>query len=743
MIKRYQMALMAICVALAITTGCTNDSGEKSTTRLIQHVDPFIGTGGKGKTYPGATVPFGMVQLSPDNGRNGWDWISGYFYPDSVIAGFSHLHLSGTGAGDLYDISFMPVSGKEKLTRLDSVNQKQTVYSSFSHARESASPGYYQVYLSDYQVNVELTATTRSGLQKYRFDQSDSAAIRLHLGYARNWDWVTDSKLKIVNDSTVAGYRKSSGWASDQRVYFYTVFSKPFKSFDLKDSDRLITATEATGKNLLGKFFFDESHDGEIMVKTAISSVSIENAMANLEAEQVGFDFNKIKKEAEQQWEKELGKIVVETSEDDKIQFYTAMYHSMLAPITFSDVNGDYKGPDGDVHQADYTRYSIFSLWDTFRAWHPLATLMHPERVPDMMQSLMGHYQEYGKLPVWNMHGNETDMMLGYHSLPVLADAYFKGQLIDKPEQVYEAMKKSAMQDEFGIKSYKELGYVPFDSISWNVSLTMEYAFDDWCLAQVAKDLGKEEDYAYFLNRSKNYQNHFDSNSRFFRAKSIAGEFREPFDPLAYHPEDYAEANAWQYYWFAPHDINGLVAQTGGNEAFEKKLDELFATSQSKEETPVWISGNIGQYIHGNEPSHHVPYLYQYIDAPHKTQQSVRQIMDDLYTTQPDGLCGNEDCGQMSAWYIFSALGFYPVNPADGRYVLGSPSVDQATIQLPDNKSFTITVYNQSKESVFVKSVSLNGEKIDRNYITHQDIMSGGQLDFEMAESNSKRKNEN
>lgn len=731
---RLQQKLIIACITLAIGMGCTSDSNEKNADQLIQYVDPFIGTGGKGKTYPGASVPFGMVQLSPDNGRNGWDWISGYFYPDSVIAGFSHLHLSGTGAGDLYDISFMPVAGQEKWARLDSVNQKPTVYSSFSHDREEAHPGYYQVYLEDYQINVELTATTRTGLQKYSFERIDTMAVRLHLGYTRNWDHITDSQLKIINDSTIAGYRKSTGWARDQRVYFYTVFSAPFSTYQLTEAGQPLSDNNDKGRDLLGKFFFDEDNGNEIMVKTGISSVSIENAQVNLQAEQTGFDFEKVQSEAESIWESQLGKITVETTEDDKTQFYTAMYHSMLAPITFSDVNGQFKGPDGKIHQADYTRYSIFSLWDTFRAWHPLSTILHQDRVPDMIQSIMGHYEEYGRLPVWNMHGNETDMMLGYHSLPVLADAYFKGLVKHDSDQVYEAMKRSAMQEPFGIKSYKELGYVPYDSLSWNVSLTMEYAFDDWCLAQVAKDLGKETDYQYFMKRSKNYANHFDSTTQFFRAKNKTGDFRTPFNPLAYHPEDYAEANAWQYYWFAPQDVEGLIDLTGGKKAFEQKLDAMFDAAEQAEESPVWISGNIGQYIHGNEPSHHVPYLYQFAGTPNKTQRRVRQIIDELYTTQPDGLCGNEDCGQMSAWYLFSALGCYPVNPADGRYILGSPSVEKATIRLSEEKSFIITAHNQSEANIYVKSVLLNGEKLNRNYLTHSELISGGQLDFEMTD---------
>lgn len=713
--------------------GCTSNLQEHKAAKLTNYVNPFIGTDGKGKTYPGATVPFGMVQLSPDNGRNGWDWISGYFYPDSVIAGFSHLHLSGTGAGDLCDISFFPISGKEKTSRLDNVSKRETVYTTFSHEKEKASPGYYQVYLEDYQVNVELTATTRTGLQRYTFDRTDSMAVRLHLGYARNWDWVTDSQLQVLNDSTISGYRKSSGWAKDQRVYFYTVFSKPFKSFDLSDHQKTAkNSTDISGQNVLGKFYFDDSQGSEIMVKTGISSVSVANAKENLKVEQIGFNFDNVRNNADELWEAELNKVKVKTTEDDKVQFYTAMYHSMLAPITYSDGNGEYKGPDGQIHKTTSTRYSIFSLWDTFRAWHPLATLLHHNRVPDMVESLMGHYQEYGKLPVWNMHGNETDMMLGYHSLPVLTDAYFKGQLGLDAVQVYEAMKTSAMQNDFGVKNYKELGYVPHDSTNWNVSLTMEYAFDDWCLAQVAQDLGHDEDYRYFMNRSKNYKNHFDSVSGFFRAKNAQGDFREPFDPSAYHPEDFAEANAWQYYWFVPQDVESLVNLTGGKTNFEEKLDALFETGEKSGETPVWISGNIGQYVHGNEPSHHVPYLYQWTDQPKKGQQRIRQIIDELYTTKPDGLCGNEDCGQMSAWYIFSAMGFYPVNPADGRYMLGSPAVEEAVIQLAEGKTFRIEAKNQSSENIYVKSVALNGKPLSRNYITHQEVVEGGTLTFEM-----------
>lgn len=708
---------------------------EKTSERLlVDYVDPFIGTDGKGKTYPGATVPFGMVQLSPDNGRNGWDWISGYFYPDSVIAGFSHLHLTGTGAGDLYDLSFMPLTGEERKEQLDEVNANPTTISSFSHDRETANPGYYSVWLEDYEVQVNLTASNRSGLQRYSFKKLEDPRIKLDLGYSRNWDATKATYLEVVNDSTVLGYRKSTGWARDQRVFFYSVFSKPIANLELWSGEKLKDTRTAEGKTVKAIFHFDLTpDDSEVMIKTALSSVSIKNAKLNLEAEQTGFDFEGVRGKASRAWEEQLQKIKVETDRDNKVQFYTAMYHSMLAPVTFSDVNGEVRGADGSTSRTDNTRYSIFSLWDTFRAWHPLTTLIHHDRVPDMLQSLVAHYRESGKLPVWEFHGNETDMMLGYHAVPVLADAILKEIPGIDPEEAYEAMKVSAMQDEFQIDVYQEKGYVPHERASWNVSLTMEYAYDDWCIAQVAKYLNKEEEYKYYMGRSLNYRNHYDPETNFMRAKDESGNFKEPFDPMAYHPEDYTEANAWQYHWFAPHDIPGLIDLSGGPEAFEMKLDSMFQVTQSDGESPVWISGYIGQYVHGNEPSHHVPYLYQYVDQPAKTQERVRQIMDELYSTDPAGLCGNEDCGQMSAWYLFSALGFYPVNPAEGKYVLGSPQIDKAIIELPGGIQFKVIARNQGPENVYVQRVLLNGKPLERSYITHEEVVTGGILVFEMS----------
>lgn len=706
----------------------------------VSYVDPFIGTDGKGKTYPGATVPYGMVQLSPDNGRNGWDWISGYFYPDNVISGFSHTHLSGTGAGDLYDISFMPISSNPISKKLDDVKKTKTIYSTFSHENEKASPGYYQVYLDSYDINVELTAGLRTGVQRYSFSKKqDKGIVKLDLGYSRNWDKTLSSKIEIVDEYTIKGYRKSTGWAKDQRVYFYTTFSSPIKSYELslggeKSKSQSTSINDLNGDGIESKLVFDTTEANQVIIKTAISSVSAANAKENLLQDGINKSFDDYRKTASQQWNEKLSVVDVETSEDNKVQFYTALYHSYLAPRVFSDSNGQYKGPDGDVHKAEgFRRFSFFSLWDTFRALHPWKTITDSVESKDMMESIYAHYKEYGLLPVWNFQGNETDMMMGYHSVPVLVDAYKKGITDIGGEELFKAMKKSAMQNEFAIDKYKELGFVPYESGSWNVSLTLEYAFDDWSIAQMALALNKKDEYEYFLKRSKNYTNHFDSNTNFMRPKSQNGQFKAKFDPLAYHPEDYCEANAWQYNFFVPHDVENLIKLMGGNDNFEQKLDEMFSTSQSSEELPEWISGYIGQYVHGNEPAHHVPYLYQYIGKSHKTQQKVRQIMDELYTTSPDGLVGNEDAGQMSAWYMFSALGFYPVNPASGEYVLGSPEVNGATINLPNGKAFKVIVNNQSPNNVYVKSILLNGNEHEGFILNHEDIMKGGELTFNMA----------
>lgn len=697
--------------------------------KLTLQVDPMIGTAGKGKTYPGATVPFGMVQLSPDNGRSGWDWISGYYYPDTLLAGFSHLHLSGTGAGDLYDLSFFTWTGDPRMAAPGILGPDHTPFSRFSHEQEEARPGYYRVSLLDYQVNVELSATRRTGIQRYTYSQPGQASVVLDLNYTRNWDQVTEARLEMINDTTLAGYRHSTGWAANQRVFFWTVLSAPAESFHMSSDRRKII------------FKYPVQSGEQLMIRTGISSVSMENARLNLHTEQPGFDFDSVWFAADQQWEAELEKIRIETDPDHARQFYTALYHTMLGPTLFSDVTGDFKGPDGNNHRAeDYERYATFSLWDTYRALHPLATILHPERSTDFIRSLLNHYETYGLLPVWELLGNETNMMMGYHAVPVIADAILKNLPGFDYQLAYEAMRKSAMQDANGLYHYRQLGYVPYSLRNWNVSLTLEYAFDDWCIAQVAKKLGYTEEADLFSARSQYYRNHFDQTTGFMRPKDSLGRFRENFNPVAYHPEDYCEANAWHYSFYVPQDLPGLAGLFGGHENLAKKLDQLFTTPQETGESTVWISGYIGQYVHGNEPSHHVPYIYSMIGYPGKTQYWVRRIMDELYTTEPDGLCGNEDYGQMSAWYIFSALGFYPLNPAGGQYVLGSPQVHSAEIRISGGETFRIVAKNQAPENCYVQGVWLNGRELKRKYISHLEILAGGELVFDMT---NQRKHDN
>jgi predicted alpha-1,2-mannosidase len=728
----YFKTLGLICCFLLVA--CSSDRPAKdSEPDPLTYVDPFIGTDGKGKTFPGATVPHGMVQLSPDNGRSGWDWIAGYFYPDNIIAGFSHTHLSGTGAGDLYDISFMPLSRPFHYEKTEGGPQAGTLVSRFSHHKEQASPGYYQVYLEDYKVNVELTAGLRTGFQRYQFDKgSDEGLVRLDLAYSRNWDATVASHIDIINEHSIGGYRLSTGWAKDQRVYFYSEFSLPIKHATLSPTTK--SSVEDKQHISSGEFSFALDDTKFVTVRTAISSISVENARQNLVAEGENKSFNQVLEEAKNAWRTELSKVDVQASEDNTRQFYTAMYHAALAPRIYSDSDGRYKGPDGKSHHSTpYPRYELFSLWDTFRALHPWLTIIAPARTTQMMYSILAHEQVSGRLPVWIFQGNETDMMMGYHSVPVLVDAYQKGLLEMDGEQLLTTVLKSANQSDFGLTSYQNLGYVPYEEGKWNVSLTLEYAYDDWAIAQLAKTLGNEDIYQQFIQRSQNYRRHFDPISGFMRAKDKQGEYRLPFDPHSYQPEDYCEANAWQYSFFVPQDVPGLIALMGGPDKFSDKLDQMFKAEQNNQNLPEWISGYIGQYVHGNEPSHHVPYLYQYVNQGYKTQALVRQIMDELYTTSADGLAGNEDAGQMSAWYLFSALGFYPVDPVSGRYILGSPEVSSATIKLENGNSFQVKTTHQSPINVYVKQVYLNGEKLERNYITHQEIVAGGELRFEMS----------
>ena len=710
-----------------LTVGCT---GEKLVQDYTQYVNPFIGTDFKGNTYPGAQVPFGMVQLSPDNGTPGWDWISGYFYPDSTIAGFSHTHLSGTGAGDLYDISFMPVTLPYKEDK-----EVLGIYSRFSHEKESATAGYYQVMLEDYGINVELTATERCGIQKYTFPKAESA-IFLDLNKAKNWDRTEDTAIEIVDSVTLRGYRFSDGWAPHQKVYFYTQLSRPFDSIEL---DTVLIDNQ--GKGMIAQINYNTAKGEEILVRTAISGVSMEGAELNFKKEAQSLDFDYYRQQAKQMWNKELAKIEVEGKDKDQLTvFYTAMYHSMLAPTIYSDVDNSYFGPDNAIHQTDgWVNYSTFSLWDTYRASHPLFTITQPERTNDMVKSFLAFYEQNGRLPVWNFWGRETDMMIGYHSVPVIVDAYMKGIGDFDAEKALEACVKTANLDEYrGIGVYKELGYIPCftekgEDNNWSMSTALEYAFDDYCIALMADRLGKKAIAKQFYVRSQYYKNLYNSVSTFMQPRDAQGRFLENFNP-----DDYSayicESNGWQYLWSVQQDIPGLVDLMGGKDKFEQKLDSMFTYSPSHIDLPLFSTGMIGQYAHGNEPGHHVAYLYNYTDSKWKTQKYVAQIMHELYKNEPSGICGNEDCGQMSAWYVMSAMGFYPVNPVVGEYQIGTPLFEKMQLNLADGKTFTILAPGVSRKRCYVESVSLNGEPLQGTVIRHEDIIKGGTLQFEMSD---------
>ena len=697
-----------------------------------EYVNPFIGTDFTGNTYPGAQAPFGMVQLSPDNGLPGWDRISGYFYPDSTIAGFSHTHLSGTGAGDLYDISFMPVTLPYK-----EADAPLGIHSLFSHDEETASAGYYQVRLKDYDINVELTATERCGIQRYTFPEAD-AAIFLNLRKAMNWDFTNDTRIEVVDSVTIQGYRFSDGWAREQHIYFRTRFSKPFASVQL-DTAAVIKDGKRIGSSAIARFDFHTSAGEQILVTTAISGVSMEGAARNLAAEAPADDFDKYLAVTRKNWNEQLSKVEIKSNDiDEKVKFYTALYHSMLAPTIYSDV--DY-GPDKQVHQADgWTNYSTFSLWDTYRAAHPLYTYIEPQRVNDMVKSFLAFSEQNGRLPVWNFYGSETDMMIGYHAVPVIVDAYLKGIGDFDPKKALAACVATANIDEYrGIGLYKKYGYVPYDvtdhynSENWSLSKTLEYAYDDYCIARMAEKLGEKQIADEFDKRSLNYKNVYNSQTTFMQPRNNKGSFIENFSPDDYTPH-ICESNGWQYFWSVQQDVDGLISLVGGKERFAQKLDSMFTYNPSADEDlPIFSTGMIGQYAHGNEPSHHVIYLFNAIGQPWKTQKYAAEVMHELYKNTPAGLCGNEDCGQMSAWYVFSAMGFYPVDPISGKYEIGTPMYPEMKMHLANGKTFTILAPAVSKENIYIQSVKLDGKPYDKSYITHEQIMNGSIFEFEMG----------
>lgn len=717
---------------LCIVYGCSNALHPEKET-LTSLVNPFMGTEGPGNTYPGATVPFGMVQLSPDIGYSGWDRIAGYYWPDSIITGFSHLHLTGTGAGDLYDILITPVNSRSAKTTPENGHRP---YSRFTHNQEHAEPGYYQVMLHDPGINAELSATRRTGIHRYTFPEDDSSGLILDLGYALNWDWPVATFIQVEDAQTISGYRYSSGWAADQRVYFVATFSKPAKDITLFNQSTVVDTDTVSGTHTKADIRFVTSAKEQIVVKVGISSASIEGARKAIELEAPGWNFDGIKQAASDSWEKELRKIKVQSNNQTwQRTFYTTLYQSMLAPTLYSDALNRFKGADGAYHQAEgYDKYDTFSLWDTFRAAHPLYTIMHPERVSHMVQSMLSHYRETGLLPVWSMQGNETNMMIGYHAVPVIVDAWFKGLLtgIDQ-EELYAAVKSNALSDHPDIKAYRERGYVPITPghEDWSVSKTVEYAFDDWCIALFAKALGKEEDYAFFMERSEYWRNHFDAASGFLRPRYADGRFQEDFNPDDYSAH-FCESNAWHYFWFVPQNIEGL-RDTLSSQHFSARLDSFFTyTPAPDDDLPIFSTGMIGQYVHGNEPSHHVAYLYHYTGESWQTQERVRQILTTMYAPVPNGHCGNEDCGQMSAWYVLSSLGFYPVNPATGIYLIGSPLWEEAMMEVGEGKQFVIKAPGNNETTPYIQKVTLNGKALNRPWITHQEILNGGILEFQM-----------
>ncbi|WP_289291155.1 GH92 family glycosyl hydrolase [Bacteroides sp. 41_26] len=734
-----------ILLVAVLVVGCNSSKDKKAfKDDILNYVNPFIGTAGHGHTFPGATSPFGMVQLSPDTGLEGWDWCSGYHYSDNSIIGFSHTHLSGTGRSDLMDVMLMPFVGDVKLQAGTKENPDWGYRSRFSHDEEWASPGYYKVNLKDYDIMAELTVSPRCGIHRYTFPENINSHIILDLSHHFSTDSVIYTSLEVINNNTITGQRKTKGWGepgekywSNQQLFFAMQVSKPFQSANVVTDDMIIEDKRAEGKNIKAILNFETKQNEKVLIKVGISAVSIENALKNLSNEIPDWNFDEVLAKTQAEWRSKLSTIAVSAPEETKNIFYTAFYHSLLAPCLYNDVNGEYLGSDKKVHTTqDFSNYTVMSLWDTFRAQNPLLTLITPDKTNDIINSMLAQYDEYGLLPVWSLWSSETNCMIGYHSIPVIVDAYFKGIRGYNVEKAYEAMKASAMQDEFGVKELKQYGYIPYDKYNKSVSTSLEYCYDDWCIAQIAKDLKRNDDYKYFMKRAATYKTYFDKEYKLMNGFSSKGKFRRPFDPFysSYGECDWVEGNSWQYSFFVPHDVEGLIALHGDKNTFAEALDKLFSvpTDMSGHDVPIDITGLIGQYAHGNEPSHHVAYLYNYAGQPHKTQEKVHEIMTTLYTTQPDGLCGNEDCGQMSAWYVYSAMGFYPVNPAGGVYVFGKPMLDKADLKIGAN-TFTIEAHNLSKENIYIQSIKLNGEKYNKLYITHQDIVKGGKLEFEMG----------
>ncbi|HEY8559151.1 MAG TPA: GH92 family glycosyl hydrolase [Pyrinomonadaceae bacterium] len=734
----------------------------------IRYVNPLIGTQKMGHTFPGATVPFGAVQLSPDtdqqphnvNGKynkDAYKYCAGYQYDDREIVGFSHTHFSGTGHSDLGDFLIMPTVGELQLEPGAKNDPQSGFRSAFSHRNEIAEPNYYKVLLEDHGITAEMTTTERVGLHQYTFPESPNAHIILDLmhGIYNYGDKNVWTFVRVENDRRVVGYRQTNGWARTRTVYFAMEFSKPFNAYGFKNYetqdykgfwrkfDQTKNFPEAAGKQIRAYFDFQTRKDEKIQVKFALSPVSTAGALANLKAETPGWDFEKIKREGQDAWNRELSKVAVTAdSRGDLVNFYTALYHTFLSPTVYMDTDGKYKGLDQNVHTAKgFTNYTTFSLWDTYRALHPWFNIVQPKRNREMIGSMLAHYDQsaHKMLPVWSHYANENWCMIGYHSVSVIADAIMKGNVegIDA-EKALDAMARTARTGYYdGLEYYMKIGYVPEDKNSSSVSKTLEYAYDDWCIAQVAKKLGKTEIFDEFSKRSENWRHVYDARTGFMRPKMSDGRFREKFDALQTHDQGFIEGNAWNYSLYVPHEPAAMIEAMGGKAKFVKYLDELFTMHLPDEffaETEdITREGIIGNYVHGNEPSHHVAYLYNWTDEPHKAQERVRMILKNQYKPQPDGLGGNDDCGQMSAWFLFSSLGFYPVAPGGDQYSLGSPAIKTAVLKLENGKTLIIEAQNQSEKNVYVEKVALNGREITRKFITHAEIMNGGKLVFVMS----------
>lgn len=740
---------------------------QKSDQNLKQYVKPIIGTQRMGHVYPGATAPFGMVQLSPDtdtipysvNGKYNPDvykYCAGYQYDDKTIVGFSHTHFSGTGHSDLGDFLIMPTTGKLQLNP-GTVNKPENGFrSTFTHANETAQAGYYKVKLDDNNITAELTATTRVGMHQYTFPKSDEAHIVLDLmagiyNYDEKNVW---TYIRVVNDTLVTGYKQTNGWARTRTVYFAMSFSKPFKNYGQKNFDEKQiyrgfwrkfnqedNFPEIAGKKIRMYFDFDTEENEKVKIKFSLSPVSQKNAIANMKSEIPHWDFEKVKEQTQENWNKELNKIQIEAALDDKINFYTAMYHAFITPTVYEDINGEYKGLDQDIHQADgFTNYTTFSLWDTYRTLHPLFNLVQTKRNADMVQSMIEHYSQSSlqMLPIWSHYANDNWCMSGYHSVSVIADAILKGTYKGDFNKALEACVTTARKRNYeGIGEYIDKGYIPTEKSGISVSNTLEYAYDDWAIAQLAKKLNRKDIYDEFINRSNNWKNNYNKVSGFMEPKLANGTFKPNFDAYSTHGQGFIEGNSWNYSFFVPHNPTALVEIMGGKKQFAKRLDTLFNMHLSDdffaETEDITRDGIIGGYVHGNEPAHHVAYLYNWADQPWKTQEKVRQILKMQYKPTPDGLGGNDDCGQMSAWYLFSAMGFYPVAPASEEYAIGSPLVNNAVIHLENGKTFTIETQNQSDKNVYVKSILLNGKPLKRYFITHDEIINGGKIVFVMS----------